>query len=360
MKYVDEFRSRRDCEHAAREISRIAGDREITLMEVCGTHTMALFRYGIRDMLPPGIQLLSGPGCPVCVTPNGSIDRAIALARREEVIIATFGDMTKVPGSSSSLSAERSRGADIRIVYSPLHSLKLAEDNPEKMVVFLGIGFETTAPLVAATIQEAALRTIGNFTVLCSHRLIPPAISFLLKSGKVSIDGFLLPGHVSAIIGTEPYEFIPLQFGKACVVAGFEPFDIFQSILMLVKQVSDGKQMVENQYKRAVRSEGNEHAIQVMEEVFEPCDGEWRGLGVIPESSLRIGDRYADYDAMKIAVFVEPSKAYPGCICGAILRGEKEPSDCVLFGTTCTPEEPKGPCMVSSEGTCAAHYKYHR
>ncbi len=358
MKYIDEFRNRADCKQAAQAIMSIAREAKLTFMEVCGTHTMALFRYGIREILPPGITLLSGPGCPVCVTPNSTIDRAVALARCNDVIIATFGDMTRVPGSSSSLAREHSKGADVRIVYSPLHSLKIAEDNPGKKVIFLGIGFETTAPLIAATIKEAAKRDTRNFSVLCCHRLIPPAISFLLKSGKVGIDGFMLPGHVSVIIGTDPYRFIAEQYGKACVVAGFEPFDIFQSILMLIKQVQGSRPMVENQYRRVVRDKGNTHALAVMKEVFEPCDCEWRGLGKIPGSGLRIKDRFHRYDAANIPVDVEPSKEYPGCICGAILRGELTPRDCTLFGTDCTPEQPKGACMVSSEGTCAAYYKY--
>lgn len=358
MKYIDEFRNRADCEGAAKAIASIAKDTELTFMEVCGTHTMALFRYGIRDILPPGITLLSGPGCPVCVTPNSSIDRAVALAKRKDIIIATFGDMTRVPGSSSSLAREHSAGADVRIIYSPLQSLQIAEDNPGKKVVFLGIGFETTAPLIAATIKEAVKREMGNFSVLCCHRLIPPAISFLLESGKVGIDGFMLPGHVSVIIGTDAYGFIAEQHGKACVVAGFEPFDMLQSVLMLLKQVKESRPVVENQYTRAVRSEGNVHALQSMREVFESCDCEWRGLGTIPQSGLRIKDRYRMHDAMNIPVDVEPSREYAGCICGAILRGELTPADCTLFGTVCTPEEPKGACMVSSEGTCAAYYKY--
>jgi hydrogenase expression/formation protein HypD len=358
MKYIDEFRDRIGCERIASRISRIAGDREIVLMEVCGTHTTAIFRYGIRELLPRGIRLLSGPGCPVCVTPNTSIDRAIALAKDEEVIIATFGDMLKVPGSSSSLSAQHSRGSDIRIVYSPMDAVVLAENNPGRTVIFLGIGFETTAPVVAASAKEAARRGIGNFLILCCHKLIPPAIRLLLHSGSVSIDGFLLPGHVSVVIGTEPYEFVPRDFHRACVVSGFEPFDILQAVLMLTTQIVEGGQRVENQYTRAVSSKGNEHAQKIMDEVFEVCDSEWRGLGMIPGSGLRMNARYRDHDALTRTVDVEPSKEYPGCICGAILRGEKIPSDCGLFGTTCTPEQPKGPCMVSSEGTCAAHFKY--
>lgn len=360
MKYIDEFRRRSECETLLARISRISAGRKLTIMEVCGTHTMALFRYGIRELLPRTVTLLSGPGCPVCVTSNASIDRAVALSRREDITIATFGDMVRVPGSSSSLSQERSRGADIRIVYSPMDSLGLAEKNPGRRVVFLGIGFETTAPAVAATIREAARRTLDNFSVLCCHKLIPPAIRMLLESGNVSVDGFLLPGHVSVIIGTKPYGFIARDYGKACAVGGFEPLDILQAILMLLDQIEKGDQRVDNQYSRAVGERGNERALQLMDEVFEVCDSEWRGLGTIPKSGLRVRTEYLNHDARNIPVAVEATREYPGCICGAILRGEKSPPDCSLFGTACTPGMPKGPCMVSSEGTCAAHHKYHQ
>lgn len=358
MKYIDEFRMKENCRFVAGKISSIWNNQKVSIMEVCGTHTMALFRYGIRELLPRSFTLLSGPGCPVCVTSNSSIDRAVALAKKEDVIIATFGDMIKVPGSSSSLSQERSLGADVRIVYSPLDSLRIAEDNPEKEVVFLGVGFETTAPSVAMTVKEAFLRGMANVSVLCCHKLIPPALDFLLESGNVAIDGLILPGHVSVIIGTEPYEFIPQRYGKACAVSGFEPLDILQAILMLAHQVRKKHPIVENQYTRAVRKKGNEHALKAMDEVFDVCDSEWRGLGVVPKSGLCIRERFRDHDAMNIAANVEQSKEYPGCLCGAILRGEKRPPDCSLFGTRCVPEEPKGPCMVSSEGTCAAYYKY--
>ena len=358
MKYIDEYRDRRVCEDFVKEILKEAKDRDISLMEVCGTHTTAIFRYGIKNLLPIDIRLLSGPGCPVCVTPNAEIDKAIGYAKKSGVIITTFGDMLRVPGSTSSLTIEKSSGSDIRIVYSPVDSLKIAEENPYKKIIFLGIGFETTAPTVAATIKEAQERKLKNYFVFCRHKLIPPAIKAVLESGEVLIDGFILPGHVSVITGTEVYEFIPKDYRKACVVSGFEPVDILQTILTLVKQIKANNPEVGNQYTRSVKKEGNERAKHLMKEVFEPVDCEWRGLGVIPKSGFRIRDEYSAFDADNIPVEVEPLKENIECICGEILRGVKTPRDCNLFGKVCLPENPEGPCMVSTEGTCAAYYKY--
>ena len=359
MKYIDEFRDGRLCESLAREIFRIAGKEEITLMEVCGTHTMAIARYGIRNLLPPNIRLLSGPGCPVCVTPNSDIDRAISYSKKENTIIATFGDMMKVPGSSSSLSKEKSLGRDVRVVYSTTDAVRLAIQNPTKRVIFLGVGFETTAPTVAASIRDAKERGLRNYYVLSAHKLIPPALKALLDDKEVKIDGFILPGHVSTITGTKVYEFIPKDYGVGCVVAGFEPLDILQTILMLIKQIRNRDPKVENQYTRSVKKEGNLKAKMLIEEVFQPCDAEWRGLGNIPKSGLGMREEYADFDAeRKISVEVEETKEHPGCICGEVLRGRNIPLDCSLFGKGCTPENPVGPCMVSSEGTCAAYYRY--
>jgi len=358
MKYIDEFRDRRVCENLATEISKIGHGRDISLMEVCGTHTMSIYRYGIKKFLLPNIRLLSGPGCPVCVTPNGEIDKAIAFARKSEVIITTFGDMLKVPGSTSTLAVEKSRGSDVRIVYSAVDCLKIAEENPDKTVVFLGIGFETTAPTVAATIKDAKDRMLKNYFVLCYHKLIPPVIKAVLESGEVLVDGFILPGHVSVITGTEVYEFIARDYRKACVVTGFEPVDILQAIFMLVKQVKTNSPVVENQYTRSVKKEGNLRAKCLMDTVFEPVDCEWRGLGSIPMSGLKIRDEYSVLDANTIEVDIEPLRENPECICGEVLRGVKTPLDCSLFRIECLPENPKGPCMISSEGTCAAYYKY--
>lgn len=360
MKYIDEFRNKKICMSLAKEIFRIAKGRDITLMEVCGTHTMAIYRYGIKGLIPSNIRLLSGPGCPVCVTPDAEIDKVIAYARKRGVIITTFGDMMRVPGSTSSLDREKSQGKDIRIVYSPADALKIARKNPEKTVIFLGIGFETTSPTVSASINDAKDRGLDNYFVLCKHKMIPPAIKTLLDCGEILIDGFLLPGHVATITGTEVYEFIPEEYGISCVVSGFEPVDILQAILMLAKQIKAGNPGVENQYTRSVKKKGNQKAKLLLKEVFESVDCEWRGLGIIPESGLRIRDKYSAFDADSIPVEVEPSRKNRECICGEILRGVKTPLNCGLFARECTPENPIGPCMVSSEGTCAAYYKYGR
>jgi len=328
-------------------------------MEFCGTHTVAIFRFGIRQVLPPTIEMLSGPGCPVCVTDNADLDKAIALAQIPGVILATFGDMMKVPGSHFSLQRVKAEGADVRLVYSTMDALKIAEENPSKSVVFLGIGFETTAPTIAASILQAEEKGLRNYFVLSFHKLCPPVIKAILDSGEVKLQGLICPGHVSAIIGSYPWEFIARDYGIPCVVSGFEPLDILQSIEMLVNQIEEGESRVEIAYRRGVRPEGNQEALKIMYEVFEPCPARWRGIGEVPNSGLKLRKEFRHFDA-ELAFDVDPGPTYEprGCICGEILRGVKTPLDCRLFGKVCTPEYPVGPCMVSSEGTCSAYYLY--
>lgn len=330
----------------------------MTFMEVCGTHTMAICQHGIRALLPASIQLISGPGCPVCVTPVSYIDHAVALARRPETIITTFGDMVRVPGSSSSLMREQAAGADIRIVYSPLDAVSLAEQTPESTIVFLGVGFETTAPAIAGALLTAEKKQLSNFFVLCSHKTMPVSMAALLKDPDLQIDGYICPAHVSAIIGAKAYEPLAAEFRVPCVVTGFEPLDVLQGILMLSRQVIAGEARVETQYSRVVKPEGNLRAQEILNQVFEPCDARWRGIGDIPGSGLKLRPEFAGYDAASLQVEIEPPFEHQGCICGEILKGKARPTDCPLFRSTCTPEDPVGACMVSSEGTCAAEYKY--
>jgi len=366
MKYLDEYRNAEIARKILANIKAIttlalerSEGKEIRLMEVCGTHTVAIFKSGIRNLLPKNISLLSGPGCPVCVTPNEDIDKALYIARQKDVVLTTFGDMIKVPGSNSSLEKERAQGADIRIVYSALDALDIARRNPQKKVVLLGIGFETTSPTIASVILSAEKEGIDNFFILVAHKLIPPAMKALLDAEEVKIDGFLCPGHVSTIIGSSPYEFIPTDYGVPCVIAGFEPLDILQSILMAIQQIEKQKAKVEIEYRRAVRPNGNTTALKVLHEVFEICDAGWRGLGMIPQSGLQFRRKYHQFDAESaFDINVSPGGEPKGCLCGEILRGVKVPTDCTLFGKVCTPEEPVGPCMVSFEGTCAAYFKY--
>jgi len=328
-------------------------------MEFCGGHTVAIFRHGIRQVLPGTIELVSGPGCPVCVTANRDLDKAIALSQVPGVIITTFGDMLRVPGSRSSLERAKAEGADVRTVYSTTDALEIAERNSGKSVVFLGIGFETTAPTIAASILEAAEKKIKNYHVLSLHKLCPPVIRAILDSGEVKLDGLVCPGHVSAIIGSYPWEFIAGDYGIPCVVSGFEPLDILQCVDMLVAQVENRESRVEIAYRRGVQPQGNTQALKLMEQVFEPCPAEWRGIGEIPDSGLRLRKEHWHFDA-ELAFEIDPGPVCEpeGCICGDILRGVKTPLDCPLFGKACTPEYPVGPCMVSSEGTCSAYYLY--
>ena len=356
MRFIDEFRNSAVAQRVAVRIQE-KKVRPVNLMEVCGTHTVAIFKHGIRQFLPNKVNMLSGPGCPVCVTPNADIDKAIALAKNAGVILTTFGDMMKVPGSYSSLHQAKAAGADIRVVYSILDALKIAESNSHKSVVFYGIGFETTAPTTAGAIIEADQLGIDNFFFLSVHKLIPPAMRALLDSDEVHIDGFICPGHVSTIIGSQPYEFIPKEYGIPCVIAGFEPLDILHAIDMLLEQIVAEEPRVDIQYRRAVREEGNPIALKYLSTVFEVTDSCWRGIGIIPESGLKLGQRYKRFDAKDVFKIVPgPPKEAAGCRCGDILRGVSTPHECRLFAEACTPEHPVGPCMVSTEGTCSAWY----
>lgn len=333
---------------------------EVRIMEVCGTHTVSIFRSGLRSLLPEKMVLLSGPGCPVCVTPTSYLDHAIELSKHPDVAIATFGDMIKVPGSDSNLERERARGADVRVVYSVTDALKMARSIQPRNLIFLGVGFETTAPTIASALLEAKNERVKNFFVLSAHKLIPPAMSALLDE-DVKIDAFLCPGHVSVIIGAKAYKKLSEHHSKPCVVAGFEPLDVLQSIHMILAQIAEGAAKTEIQYTRVVSWNGNETAQQLMQEVFEPCDTEWRGLGTIPQSGIRIRDKFAEHDASKqFDVELPESHDNPACSCGDVLRGVKLPPDCRLFAKACTPGNPIGPCMVSSEGTCSAYFKYGR
>lgn len=342
------------------EIKKISR-KPVKLMEVCGTHTVAIFRHGIRDILPENITLISGPGCPVCVTPNKNIDEAIELCQRPDIILTSYGDMMKVPGSVSSLAAEKATGADIRIVYSTMDALELARNNPEKEVVFFGIGFETTSPTIAAAILRAETEDLKNFSVVGAQKMVPEAIRALLTTDEIRIDGFICPGHVSSLIGVKPYEFIPKEFGIPAVITGFEPVDILQGIYMLIQQIEENSARVENQYNRGVPSEGNPYAMSLLFKVFEVSDAIWRGIGCIPGTGLALRSQYARFDAVrKFGVRILNDREHPGCMCGDILRGIKTPLECGLYGKGCIPEHPIGPCMVSGEGTCAAYYKYGR
>lgn len=361
MKYLDEYRDPDLAQKLIERLQRRKMDRDVAqLMEICGTHTVAIFRSGMRKLLPPSIRLISGPGCPVCVTADEDIDRVIWLARRPDTIVTTFGDLMRVPGSSSSLNMERSEGADVRMVYASLDALEMAKANPDRQVVFVGIGFETTAPTVAAAVKTAATLGIGNFSIYSAHKLLPPAMRALLDAKELSINGFLCPGHVSTVIGAVAYEEVVGRYGIPCVVTGFEPIDILQGISMLVDQIDRGEARVMNEYRRGVSYEGNTAAQRLINEVFRPVDTSWRGLGVIPESGLGFRDGYERFDAAKRFQMPEIRvKEHPGCRCGEVLRGVLTPPECGLFRVVCTPQNPKGPCMVSSEGTCGAYHRYH-
>lgn len=340
-------------------IHRLAPEHA-TLMEVCGTHTVAIARNGIRDLMPDGLRLASGPGCPVCVTCNRDIDTVIALARIPNVTITTFGDMTRVPGSTSSLLAEQAAGRSVEIVYSPLDALAFAKAHPEREVVFVGVGFETTTPLVAMAIKRAKAMGLSNFTVFAAHKNMPGALELLVGDPTLELDALILPGHVSTIIGAEPYRFLAEKYGIPGVITGFEPVDVLQGIAMLVRQLHEGRAEIEIAYARGVMPEGNPVALAAIDEVFETCTATWRGLGDIPGSGYRIRDEFADFDAVRrFEPDVEPTRDPKGCRCGDVLRARIAPNECPLFRTVCTPENPVGPCMVSSEGSCAAYYRYY-
>jgi len=333
--------------------------RPVNLMEVCGTHTVAIFRHGIRNIIPKEINLLSGPGCPVCVTPLKDVDTAIAISQLDGFILSTFGDMMRVPGSKQSLYHAQAEGAQIRVVYSPMDALKIASKDNGKTVVFFATGFETTSPSIAGTIFEAERLGIKKFFLYSAHKLIPPALQALVCSRDVKVDGFILPGHVSTIIGSRPYGFIATDYRIPSVITGFEATDILQGIMMILNQIAANKAEVEIQYKRVVREEGNQKAMSLLHEYFEPCDSHWRGLGVIPRSGLTLKEHMKHRDARTLYDIAIPDTQEPkSCLCGQVLRGIKKPTDCVLFGKKCTPEHPVGACMVSTEGSCAAYYKY--
>lgn len=330
-----------------------------TLMEVCGTHTASIGREGIRNVMPEGVRLASGPGCPVCVTSNRDIDTVIALARVPGIIITTFGDMTRVPGSTSSLLAEQAKGADVRICYSPLDSLRIARENPDRQVVFVGVGFETTTPAIAASIQRAKKDGLKNFTVFVAHKNMPGALEAIIADPDLKVDALILPGHVSTIIGMEPYRFLAEKYHIPGVITGFKALDILEGIAMIMRQLHEGRAEIENAYKRSVMEGGNPAARAVIDEVFETCTATWRGLGDIPGSGYRLRPEYAEFDAVaRFQPEVEPTIEPKGCRCGDVLRGILTPSECPLFRKACNPENPLGPCMVSSEGTCSAYYRY--
>ncbi len=330
-----------------------------TLMEVCGTHTVAIARNGLRGLMPEGTRLASGPGCPVCVTSNKDIDTVIALSRVPGVTIATFGDMTRVPGSTSSLLKEQAEGRSVSIVYSPLDALKLAQENPDQQVVFVGVGFETTTPLVAMAVKRAKALGLKNFSVFVAHKNMPGALETIVSDPKLQIDALILPGHVSTIIGMEPYRFLAEKYGIPGVITGFEAVDVLQGIAMLMRQLHEGRAEIEIAYTRGVAPEGNPVAIAAINEVFRTVDATWRGLGVIPGSGYAIRPEYAAFDAFqRFEPEVEPTQEPKGCRCGDVLRGMMAPNECPLFRKVCTPENPVGPCMVSSEGSCAAYFRY--
>jgi hydrogenase expression/formation protein HypD len=363
MRFVSEYRSGEVAGRLAKKIARLVEPgRTYQLMEVCGGHTHTIYKHGIEDLLPAEVDLVHGPGCPVCVIPMGRVDDAIAIAERPEVTFTTFGDMMRVPGGSGSLLEAKSRGADVRMVYSPLDALKIARQSPHREVVFLAIGFETTAPSTAVTLLRARAEGISNFFVFCNHVTIIPAIRAILDSPDLRLDGFIGPGHVSTVIGTRPYRFIAHEHGKPLVVSGFEPLDVLQAVYMVLRQLAEGRCEVENQYTRVVREEGNVRALEAIAETMElRTTFEWRGLGSISQSALRLRDAFAEWDAELRyevpGVRVADPKA---CQCGEVLKGVIKPWECKVFGTACTPEQPIGTCMVSSEGACAAYYDYGR
>ena len=343
-----------------KKVARLAeGKKNLRLMEVCGTHTVAIFRSGIRQILPANVELVSGPGCPVCVTNDEYIDKAIEYARKKNFIVATFGDMLKVPGTRSSLSAAAAEGADVRVAYSPLDSLKLAQENPRKKIVFLAVGFETTAPTQAATVMAARARGIKNLFMLSAQKLVPPALKFLLGDAAVKVDGFLLPGHVAVVIGAQAFNFLAEEFRVPSAVAGFEAEEILTALVSLLEQIDEGRAEVVNDYRAVVRAEGNVAAKKILAQVYEVADVEWRGIGLIPSSGLRMREEFAAFDIERVEpVEVKRAEKKSACRCGEVLRGVINPTACPLFGKACQPLHAVGPCMVSVEGVCAAWFKY--
>jgi hydrogenase expression/formation protein HypD len=360
MKYLDEYRDGERAQQLAREIHRVT-TRSWNIMEVCGGQTHAIVKFGIDELLPKQITLIHGPGCPVCVTPLEMIDKAIEIAARPGIIFTSFGDMLRVPGSTTDLLSVKAGGGDVRIVYSPLDAVKLAEQNPDKEVVFFGVGFETTAPATAMAIYQAAHKSLKNFSMLISHVLVPPAIEALMSSPNCRVQGFLAAGHVCAVMGYEEYPPIAAKYHVPIVVTGFEPLDIFQGVLMVVQQLESGRAEVENQYTRVVRREGNQPAQELIRKIFKVVPRKWRGVGEIPKSGLGLNDAYAAFDAEKKFNLVDHHVDEPAeCLSGLVLQGQIKPHECPAFGTRCTPEHPLGATMVSSEGACAAYYRYRR
>jgi len=363
LKFVDEFRDPELGAAVSAEIlAAVDPGRHYKLMEVCGGHTHSIYRYGIDDLLPDQVELVHGPGCPVCVIPMGRVDDGIAIAQNSEVILTCFGDMMRVPGSNGTFTDAKAAGADVRMVYSPLDALRIAKQNPDRVVVFFAIGFETTAPSTALTLRRAKAEGVENFLCICNHVTIVPPLRALLESPDLRLDGFIGPGHVSTIVGVRPFEFIPADYGRPLVTAGFEPLDILYAIQMILAQLAEGRCEVENQYKRVVPYEGNQAALEVLSEVFELRPHfEWRGLGFISQSALRLSDAYADFDAELRYSVPNVRVADPkACQCGEVLKGVIKPWECKVFGTACTPEHAIGTCMVSPEGACAAYYNYGR
>ncbi len=370
MKYAEEFRDPKAAKALLNEIAKLVSEigatkeKPVHIMEICGGHTHAIFRYGLDKLTPDGIEFIHGPGCPVCVLPMSRVDECVTLAERPEVIFTTFGDAMRVPGRRKSLLQAKADGADIRMVYSPLDALELARRNPEREVVFFGLGFETTTPSTALSIQQAAREGLTNFSVFCNHITVPPPIKALLDDPHMILDGFVGPGHVSMVIGVHPYDFIAEEYGKPIVVAGFEPLDLLQSVVMVLLQIRDGRAEVENQYSRIVPEHGNPVSLAAIEDVYERRPSfEWRGLGEIEESGLRIREKYAAFDAeakFEIGYGAGPRETAEaeGCECGAVMTGRLKPVQCPQFGRGCTPEMPLGALMVSSEGACAAYYQY--
>ncbi len=360
MKYIDEFRQQDLVQGIVRRLGRLAG-APATIMEVCGTHTMAAARFGLKSLLPESVQLISGPGCPVCVTAQQDIDAFLALGDESQALLTSFGDMLRVPGSQSSLERRRAQGTAVRVVYAPLDAVELARQEPAKQVVFFGVGFETTMPAIALAIRLAAEQGLDNFSVLCVHKTMPAALRALLAGGELRVSGLLCPGHVTTIIGAGAYDFIPREFGVPCAVTGFEPVDMLLGLEAILRQVQDGRARVDNVYTRAAKVEANPRAQALLAEVFEPGDADWRGLGIIPGSGVRIREPYARFDARRRFPQVWehlPEPTATACRCGEVLRGVLRPPECPLFRTACNPAQPVGPCMVSSEGACAAAFKY--
>lgn len=362
MKFSESFRDRDLVQGLSRRLRHLVSG-PVTFMEVCGTHTLAVARFGLKHLLPPEVRLVSGPGCPVCVTAQEDLDAFLALGRLPRAVLASFGDLVRVPGSRTSLEKERARGVEVRVVYSPLEAVALARECPEKEVIFLGAGFETTMPATALALRAAAAENLLNFTVFSIHKTMPPALRALLGSGDRKLSGLLLPGHVSTITGTAAFRFIPEEFGLPCAVSGFEPLDILWGLNSLIEQIAAGRPEVANMYPRAVPAPANPRARALLEEVFVPEDARWRGLGIIPGSGAALREKYASFDARRrfahLLAQVPPPPATV-CRCGEVLRGVLSPRDCPQFGSSCHPSRPLGPCMVSSEGACAAAYRYER